>query len=414
MKKVLIISFVLLTLQAGCSDDDKPHNNNGEGNAVEQFDPVPVVKTNPMKVWAHYMPWFEDKTSSDDGNWGMHWTMANKNPDVVDENGQRQIAAHYYPLIGPYASSDTDVLEYHFLLMKYAGIDGILIDWYGTRNLYDYPSNKRNTEVIVSVLEKVGLEFAIVYEDQTLRDEMTGDAARVNQAVKDMQYLETDFFKKDSYIRIDGKPLLMNFGPQVIEQPADWNTVFGSMKERPAFFPLYGHSTRANNTTHKNAIGEFIWVDATSMETKYANKNNFDEYIGGAYPGFDDFYQEGGWGQPVLHDIEHKNGALLEQLLQMAEDNNMDYLQLITWNDFGEGTMIEPTVEFQYRFLESIQDFTGVDYEKSNLEAIYTYYQLKKQFRDKSKEQKQLTQIFYYLISLQEEKAMKLMEEMVK
>lgn len=414
MKKVLIISFLLLTLQAGCSDDDKPHNNNGEGNAVEQFDPVPVAKANPMKVWAHYMPWFEDKTSSDDGNWGMHWTMANKNPDMVDENGQRQIAAHYYPLIGPYASSDTDVLEYHFLLMKYAGIDGILIDWYGTRDLYDYASNKRNTEVIVSVLEKVGLEFAIVYEDQTLRDEMGGDAARVNQAVKDMQYLENDFFKKDSYIRIDGKPLLVTFGPQIIEKPADWNTIFSRMIEKPAFFPLYGHSTMTNNTTHQNAIGEFIWVDATSMETKYANKDNFDKYIGGAYPGFDDFYQEGGWGQPALHDIGHENGALLEQLLQMAEDNNMDYLQLITWNDFGEGTMIEPTVEFQYRFLESIQDFTGVDYEKSNLEAIYTYYQLKKQFRDKSKEQKQLTQIFYYLISLQEEKAMKLMEEMVK
>src|SRR5690606_16683401 len=140
-----------------------------------------------------------------------------------------------YPLIGPYASSDTDVLEYHFLLMKYAGIDGILIDWYGTRGLYDYPLNKRNTEAIVAVLEKVGLEFAIVYEDQTLRDGLDTDAQRVSQAGADLQYLEKEFFGKDNYIEIDGKPLLMTFGPQIIKTPAGWNDVFGKINEKPVF-----------------------------------------------------------------------------------------------------------------------------------------------------------------------------------
>lgn len=412
MKKITIISLLLLALFVGCGDKDDA-GNIVEEDKLEKFDPVLVTKTNPMKVWVHYMPWFEDKASSNDGNWGMHWTMANKNPDIIDADGKRQIAAHYYPLIGPYASSDVDVLEYHFLLMKYAGIDGILIDWYGTRDLYDYVSNKRNTEAIVSVLEKVGLEFAIVYEDQTLRDEMASDAARVNQAVKDMQYLENNFFKSKHYIQIDGKPLLMVFGPQVIEKPADWNTIFSRMNESPAFFPLFGHSSRATSAEFQNVTGEYIWVDGTSMAVKYANKDNFEKYIGGAYPGFHDFYKEGGWGNNILN-IDYESGQTFQQGLAMAQDNNMEYLQLITWNDFGEGTMIEPTQEFQYSFLENIQDFTGVAYEKSSLEAVYTYYQLKKQFDGKSKEQKQLTQIFYYLISLQEGKAMKLMGEMAQ
>ena len=30
-------------------------------------------------------------------------------------------------------------------------------------------------------------------------------------------------------------------------------------------------------------------------------------------------------------------------------------IQLVTWNDYGEGTMIEPTHEFGYKFLEVIQ-----------------------------------------------------------
>ena len=82
-------------------------------------------------VYMHYMPWFDSPNYNT--NWGAHWTMANKNPNlIVDEiTGKREIASHYYPLIGPYDSQDPDVIEYHFLLMKYSGVDGILINWYG-------------------------------------------------------------------------------------------------------------------------------------------------------------------------------------------------------------------------------------------------------------------------------------------
>ncbi|MFB2121017.1 glycoside hydrolase family 71/99-like protein [Parapedobacter sp. 2B3] len=394
----------------GCKKE-KPTSDTNKETKIETFEPVAVTKANAMKVWVHYMPWFEDKATSGNGKWGQHWTMANKNPDIIGADGKRQIASHYYPLIGPYASSDTDVLEYHFLLMKYAGIDGILIDWYGTRQLYDYPQNKRNTEAIVAVLEKVGLQYAIVYEDQTLRDGFDSDAQRLSQAVADMNYLRTNFFNDGHYIRLDGKPLLLTFGPQIINTPSGWNTVFNTLVDKPAFFTLYNHSHLANNATYQLATGEYIWVDATPMETKYARKHEVPQLIGGAYPGFDDYYKEGGWGEQVLGDIDHEDGALFDRSLQMATDENRTQLQLITWNDFGEGTMIEPTHEFQYAFLEKLQDFTGLPYNKAILEQIYAYYTLKKQFADQPEKQKQLLQAFYYLISLQHNKAMGLINE---
>src|SRR2546429_9272711 len=86
--------------------------------------PIPVLaqaavpKTNPMKVYAHYMPWFQSPLTLGPNNWGWHWKMNTRNPNVIDPNGQRQIASHYYPLIGPYDSTDPDVIEYHMLLMK--------------------------------------------------------------------------------------------------------------------------------------------------------------------------------------------------------------------------------------------------------------------------------------------------------
>ena len=83
------------------------------------------------KVYIHYMPWFESPETLGGNSWGYHWQFENRDPNIILANGQREIALHYYPLIGPYASRDPFVIEYHFLLLKTAGADGILIDWYG-------------------------------------------------------------------------------------------------------------------------------------------------------------------------------------------------------------------------------------------------------------------------------------------
>src|SRR5471032_2609072 len=86
----------------------------------------------PKPVMVHYMPWFVSQPYS--GSWGWHWTMNHFNPNVTNANGEQQIASWYYPLIGPYDSADPAVLEYHVLLMKLAGIDGVIVDWYGSAN----------------------------------------------------------------------------------------------------------------------------------------------------------------------------------------------------------------------------------------------------------------------------------------
>jgi hypothetical protein len=42
-------------------------------------------------------------------------------------------------------------------------------------------------------------------------------------------------------------------------------------------------------------------------------------------------------------------------MLDVGMDGPWDIIQLVTWNDYGEGTMIEPTHEFGYTFLEVVQ-----------------------------------------------------------
>jgi hypothetical protein len=409
MKGFLYIGIGLLAVSTLVSCDDDPPEN-GDEFTVKVYAPVDVPKTNAVLTWAHYMSWFDTRETSANSQWGIHWTMSTKNPDNIDSTGKREIASWFYPLIGPYASSDPHVLEYHLLLMKYTGIDGVLIDWYGSSDRNDYASIRTNAEALINALDRVGLNFAIAYEDRTITAAVTADPDydRIAGAQDDMLYLEQNYFSKSSYITIDNKPLLLVFGPEEFHDPDEWGEILSALTREPCFIILNGKS----NQTSPHSSGEYIWVDNSSLDTKYAGMNAFDVFIGGAYPGFKDFYKEGGWGTGMGWKIDHKNGETFQANLQKAKTAGVDFLQLITWNDFGEGTMIEPTFEFGYALLEHVQQFTGVTYQKAELEKIYDLHTLRKELSGRQKEQKMLDQAFYYFVSLQTDKAVHLIDSL--
>jgi hypothetical protein len=369
--------------------------------------PKAVTKTVTKRVFAHMMPWFETNVTNG-GNWGIHWTMATRNPDVIDPNGQREIASNYYPLIGPYASGDTMVIEYQLLLMKLSGIDGVFIDWPGTQNKNDYPLLVHNTEQIVSMLGKAGLQFAIVYEDQNLVNVPNN---KVGQAQADMQYLQSKFFTQSDYENNNGKPLLLVFGPQQLESGAQWDSVFSVLPTQPSFFPLLYQSPAAGNT----AAGEFSWVSQDNLTTQ----NNFYDRafslqrIGCAYPGFNSYYAQGGWAGPTWI-IDHDSLNTFNTTLNLALSKSfVNYIQLVTWNDYGEGTIIEPTDQYQYGYLTLLQQTLGVlNLDLSDLQLVGQLFQMRKANATVPDIQQKLNLISKYIAALDLTTAKNLMSQL--
>ena len=221
------------------------------------------------KVYIHMMPWFETKATNG-GKWGQHWTMANKNPDQM-VNGRRSIASHYYPLIDLYASGDTRVVDWQLGLMKLSGVSGVLIDWPGTAKLWDYPSNLRNCEAIIAGTQRHGLDFAIVYEDHNLG--MAHDAGMITdmiaQGKADMTYIQNNYFTKSNYIKINGAPLLLDFGPQTLKG-GQWEQIFSVFGQKPVFLTLWNQMQDAGSS----AQGEFAWIYSNFID----GLNNFYKY----------------------------------------------------------------------------------------------------------------------------------------
>lgn len=373
--------------------------------------PVAVTKGNPQKVYMHYMPWF-DAPASPGGSWGYHWRMSNKNPNVVDANGRRQIASHYYPKIGPYESSDPHVVEYHLLLMKYAGVDGVMLDWYGVQGTNgDIGSLLENSNALVGKVDDFGLKFGVVLEDRFSKVSNSNQSPDINKAIANVTYLKDNYFNKPEYIRLGAgdDPLMAVFGPITFQQSSQWTQILAAAGEDVNLLTLWYEKNDAGS----NADGEYAWIyeneaqdnHLTNHQTNFANLRAPTLGIAGgvAYPGFDDFYQEGGTSTVIGFDIPHDDGQTLADLLEFNSQHadDFDFLQLATFNDFGEGTMLEPTVETGFGYLEQIQNYTEVPYGKDELELVFKLYRLRKSNVGNAAVQTQLDQASADLAALE-------------
>jgi len=90
----------------------------------------------------------------------------------------------------------------------------------------------------------------------------------------------------------------------------------------------------------------------------YASRQPF---IATAFPGFKDIYQ-----QARVHEscgsIDPRDGKTLTDSLNQAMQSKAAIIQIATWNDYGEGTVIEPTQNHGYRHLEALPRCTTPEY----------------------------------------------------
>jgi hypothetical protein len=325
--------------------------------------PERVPPERPLLL-AHFMPWYQTPDVS--GYWGWHWTMEHFDPTKVDADGRPDIASYTLPLTGPYDSRAPDVLEYQALLMKLSGIDGVIVDWYGIEAFWDYGVLNEATLALFDAVKAAGLQFSICYEDQSIKHMVdnkhlsSGDVYTHGQDV--MRYMEERWFGDDAYLKVGGQPALFTFGPQYFKSASDWDKLFSVLAVRPAFFTLDDHTESAATAAYPwppmwaSKEGVLSQEALTDYLTGfYAKAERWPVRIAGAFPGFHDIYKDAGVSAEE-RILDPRDGATFRETLQLALDQQPDIIQLITWNDYGEGTTIEPTEEYGYRYLEMVQE----------------------------------------------------------
>jgi len=343
----------------------------------------------PPHLLAHYLPWFEDGREGGAAAPWDHWRWsserANHDPENRREDGLRDIAAVQYPLIGPYSSGDREVIRYHCELAAAAGIEGLIVLWYGPGS----PTDVR-VPVILEEAERAGLKVALCYEEKLnwppYRSPETRDDM-VASATGDLHYLLERYASRPAYLRRAGQPVVFQFnfwgtdrlGPRTFS-PAEWESILGRLDQ-----PLCYVRQNFDPAQHPRLAGSYHWwvvddgVLSQHQEQVVAamEEGRLVFHAGFIAPGFDDAGTDS-WGSGNRRYQPREGTQTLRATFGPALIGDPEMVQIVTWNDFNEGTEVEPTVEEGFAMLEEIGGWwaavKGREYNNNGLRGALRSY----------------------------------------
>ena len=233
-----------------------------------------------------------------------------------------------------YSSSDPNELKRQVNDMLSRGIDGVIVDWYSATSL-DQPTQALKKEVE----QHPGFEFALMPDSGAY----TGVADPTAKLIADLNYAASMYFASPNYMRLKGKPVVFPFGLESF--PIDWNAVLAAVQGGPAFI-----FRNVSGFTATGSSGAYAWgPDQSSSYADYFYSNalvlNKPTY-GFVSKGFNDSLAA--WGQNRFLDQQCGQEWLNTFALAnkyYSPSQPLSYMQIVTWNDYEEGTAIESGID---------------------------------------------------------------------
>jgi hypothetical protein len=323
----------------------------------------------PRDILCHYMSWFQWRTQGG-ADLQAHWSWGGPggkhDPSQIGETGLRDICSVYYPRIGVYDSADPDVVDYHILTAKAAGIQGFVVDWYGPGNAVDAA-----LQVLFDRAEALDFKVALCLEEKTCFPGWDNEIADRAGAMKKCAHLVADvvrrYASRKGYWRHGGRPGLFVFngwgdwpgnGKKTFEDD-EWREIARrSGAEALVIIPQHFHLKKGFLRAAFGWCGDRAhvrWVRETG--DRRLSDGSLDFYVAPASPGFND---RGVWGWGGKPRLTPRLGAetYAENWRELAK-SAADAVQIVTWNDFAEGTVIEPTVQWGHLFIDETERHVG-------------------------------------------------------
>jgi hypothetical protein len=282
------------------------------------------------KLYAHLVPWF---------GFGDHVEIGYNSADILQV--QKQV---------------TDMIS--------RGLDGVIIDWYGPGTLMrKFVSYDQGTQAIMLEAEKhPGFTFAIMEDVGALKECGRRSGCDLTETlIDDLNYAQRTYEGSPAYMRYNDRPVVLFFGMTTVK--IDWHRVRSRVAGDPLF--IFRNS---GAFVHQVSDGGYAWVSSRQRSPKsqdeakdralYPGMGYLDGYynsamrhadefsLGAGFKGFDDSialwsggrYLDQQCGQTWLRSIA-------EAEKYYSADSQMYGMQLVTWNDYEEGTEFETGIE---------------------------------------------------------------------
>jgi len=264
----------------------------------------------------------------------------------------------------PYLATDPAAINRQITAARNMGIDSFIVDWYGPatglalNNEADRAFIDRATQTLFAQAQAVpDFRVALMYDYGALRY-VTG-TQRTERMINDLNYAIATYLTHTAYLTYEDQPLLFLF-------PYDDVMPAVRLEEVTHAISLANVSLIYRNPTTDTTIlpyvdGFFAWVQPTAYDAWQPDGSDWgDGYldwfyrtmaeptlpynemltVGAVWPGFNDSLAP--WRSWLPRFIARREGRTWDDTWDLAITHQPPLVQIVTWNDWEEGTAIEP------------------------------------------------------------------------
>ncbi len=282
----------------------------------------------------------------------------------------RPIMAFYYPwweqsdwsydrmsdLPAPrYSGGDDATIRRHIQQADDAGIDALICTWYGP----DEERLNKRCRRLIELAREGGRDLQVaIIPDQSA----WGPLKSVDGLSKALAVLKSDFFGQPNYLRFQGKPAVFWFNPPSLGGVGTWQELRNRADPGREQYWFGG----TDNFSYLEAYDALYYFDIT-WETRpgaamasygrrladYNSRNGQSRpFVATVMPGYDDLKVRGG------HARDRQGGEYYRGTWQTAIDTQAQAVVLTSFNEFFEGSHIEPSERFGDLYLRLTKELS--------------------------------------------------------
>jgi hypothetical protein len=199
--------------------------------------------------------------------------------------------------------------------------------------------------------EQRGFLVAVSVDTGAVQDCIKHGCDETAEVASLINYVVQNYASSSAYWRWKGRPVVTFFGME--KHSIDWGRVRSSVRGEPLF--IFRNS---GGFAAPESDGAFSWIAAETVKPsdpiaqeylerfyQKAKQSGSKLTIGSAYKGFDDSMASWGKGKHLDQQCGQTwldTFAIINQ--NFSQKNQLDALIIPTWNDYEEGTAIEPGI----------------------------------------------------------------------
>jgi len=255
-----------------------------------------------------------------------------------------------------YISADPAAIERHVLWARQAGIDALVQSWYGPRIADN--QTETNFALLLGIAARHGLSAAVDLELTSPFIHSTGDV------IAALRHVRTVHAAHPAYLRVNGRPVIF-FWRQERYSVETWQAIRQEVDpNRETIWIAEGIHLDYLRVFDGNRLYSVAWDPAPERVLvrwgrrvrDWSARNGVEKFwVATVMPGYDDRVT----GRADAFVRDRAGGEYYRRCWQGAADSGADWVIITSFNEWMEGTQIEPSAGYGDFYLNLTRELAG-------------------------------------------------------